>query len=241
MDCSPHPRQRPQCERVKTCEVTALKTLKDFSTKYFPPRALHILLAVSVLTNIVFVMNLNYQDITDNILAAMASPPRLEPADNIRGNPDAKVTVIAYTDYECSYCARLHTTLHTLAKETDIRLVYRHFPLESHQYAARAAEAAECAGAQGKFWEYSDDLFKSINKVHGDADFIQIASNLGMDSKPFAVCLSSGQFSSRVAAQRVDGLNRKLMAVPTFFVNGKRFNGAFPADQLNLYLVKNGA
>jgi len=218
-----------------------LRTLKDFYTRFFPRRALHILLAVSVLMNIVLVMNLNYQDITDNILAAMASPPRVEPSDHIRGNPNAKVTVIAYTDYECPYCARLHTTLHTLAKETDIRLVYRHFPLESHQHAARASEAAECAGAQGRFWEFSDDLFKSINKVHGDADFIQIASNLGMDSKPFADCLSSGQFSSRVAAQRVDGLNRKLMAVPTFFVNGKRFNGAIPTDQLKSFLMKSGA
>jgi protein-disulfide isomerase len=218
-----------------------LKTLKDFYTRFLPHRSLHILLAVSVLTNIVFVLKLYYPDITDNILAAMASPPRVEPADHIRGNPNAKVTVIAYTDYECSYCARLHTTLHTLAKETDIRLVYRHFPLASHQYAERAAEAAECAGAQGRFWEYSDDLFKSINKVHGDADLIRIASNLGMESKLFAGCLSSGQFSNRVAAQRVDGFNRRLMAVPTFFVNGKRFNGAISADQLKSFLIKSGA
>lgn len=217
-----------------------MKTLKDFYTRFLLPRSLRILLAVSVLTNIVFVLKVYYPDVTDNILAAMAPPPRVEPADHIRGNPDAKITVITYTDYECPYCAQLHATLHTLAKETDIRLVYRHFPLQSHEHAVRAAEAAECAGAQDRFWEYSDDLFKSINKVHGDADFIQIASNLGMDSKPFAVCLSSGQFSSRVAAQRVDGLNRKLMAVPTFFVNGKRFNGAMPTDQLKSFLVKSG-
>lgn len=172
---------------------------------------------------------------------AMAPPPRVEPSDHIRGNPDAKITVIAYTDYECPYCAQLHATMHTLAKETDIRLVYRHFPLQSHEHAERAAEAAECAGAQGRFWEYSDDLFKPSNKIHSDANFIQIASNTGLDSKVFAVCLSSGRFSSRVAAQRVDGLNRKLMAVPTFFVNGKRFNGAMPIDQLKSLLRNNGA
>ncbi|MEO8342205.1 MAG: DsbA family protein, partial [Gallionella sp.] len=75
----------------------------------------------------------------------------------------------------------------------------------------------------------------------GDADFIRIASGLGLDSKPFAGCLSSGQFSSLVAAQRAEGLNRKLMAVPTFFVNGKRINGVIPVDQLKSLLLKSGA
>ena len=215
--------------------------LKDFSARWLPPRVLHILLAVSVLTNIVWGLNLYYPDVMENIFAAMEPPPRLEPSDHIRGNPNAKVTVIVYTDFECPYCAQLHGMMLTLAKETDFRLVYRHFPLEFHQHAERAAEAAECASAQGKLWEYGDALFKSIKGVQGDADFIQIASGLGLDSKPFAGCLSSGQFSSLVAAQRAEGLNRKLMAVPTFFVNGKRINGVIPIDQLKSLLLKSGA
>lgn len=215
-----------------------MKALKDFYIGFILPRALHILLAVSVLTNIVFVSRLYYPDAMKDLLVAMASPPGIVSSDHIRGNPNAKVTVIVYTDFQCPYCARLHASMRTLVSETDTRWIYRHFPLESHQQAANAAQAAECAGAQGRFWEYSDALFEPNNKIDSDASFTRIASTLGLDSKMFAACLSSRQFSRRVAAQREDGLNRKITGTPTFFVNGKRFSGAIPIDQLKSVLMK---
>ncbi len=215
--------------------------LKNFSTWLLLPRVLSILLAVSVLTNIVWGVSLFYPDLAVSIRQAMEPPPRVEPLDHVRGNPNAKVTVIVYTDFECPYCTQLHEMLLTLAKETDFRLVYRHFPLQFHQHAQRAAEAAECASAQNRFWEYSDALFKSTKKVSSDAGFIQMASNLGLDIKLFTACLTSGHFSSRVAAQRAEGLSRNLMAVPTFFVNGKRINGVIPMDELKSLLLKKGA
>jgi protein-disulfide isomerase len=218
-----------------------LKTLKDFYSGFLRPQALTILLAVSVLTNIVFVSRLYYPDAIDNLRVAMESPPRAVSSDHIRGKPDAKVTVIVYTDFQCPYCTRLDASMRSLMPVTDTRLIYRNFPLDSHPQAAQAAEAAECAGAQGKFWEYSDELFASGEKLEDKNTFGKLASDLGVDMKAFDACLSSGKFKQRVADQREEGNKRRIRATPTFYVNGKRVIGAIPDDQLKQLLVSSGA
>ena len=218
--------------------VSALRTLKNRCSGYLSPRFLHSLLTLSVLTNLVFAVRVYYPDAMSSLRSAMTSPPTVMSTDHVRGNSDAKVSVIVYTDFQCTYCARLHASMHTLVGETDIRWVNRHFPLESHLQAANAAEAAECAGVQGKFWEYSDALFESARKLEGDTRLTRIASGLGLDTKVFAACLSSRQFSSRVSAQRQDGRNRNITGTPTFFVNGRRYSGVIPIDQLKSVLIK---
>lgn len=195
-------------------------------------RALYLLLAVSIATNIIMIARLFYPSAIQNLVMRMQSPPVATSSDHIRGDANAKGTVIIYMDFQCPFCARLHAEMLALYKETNTRWIYRHFPLDSHPYAEKAAEAAECAGAQGKFWEYSDGLFDPNFKIDNDSSFSQLASVVGLDSKVFAGCLSSGQFASRVAAQRVDGIRRRIAGTPTFFVNGKRFDGVIPPDQL---------
>jgi len=233
-------KQQLQAMFLEAREGAALKTLKDFCIGFFGLRALHALLAVSVLTNIVLVSRLYYPNAIEDLRAAMVAPPQVGSSDHIRGNPDAKVTVIVYTDFQCPYCTRLDASMRSLMQVTDMRLVYRHFPLDFHSQAANAAEAAECAGAQGKFWEYSDRLFASAENLGDRNTFDKLASDLGVDTKAFDTCLSSGEFKKRVADQRAEGTERRIGVTPTFYVNGKRFLGAIPEDQLKPLLVSSG-
>lgn len=205
--------------------------------RFLPPKVLYVVLAVSVVANASLVVWMSYSQQLRNVFLAMQSAPTIGPYDHVRGDRNAKATVIVFTDYQCPYCSRLHAMMQTLAKDSDFRLVYRHFPLEAHQVAERAAEAAECASEQNQFWEYSDSLFKPMAQVSHDADLTQVAENLGLNMNLFSGCLLSGRFGGIVAAQHADGLRRGLMAVPTLFVNGKRVSGVIPVDQLKTLLL----
>ena len=195
-------------------------------------RALHILLAISVLTNLVFVWRLYFPEALNEALAALQPPPALAASDHVRGNRDAAVTVIVYTDFQCPYCARLDASMRAPEHLARTRQVYRHFPLDSHPQAAAAAEAAECAGAQGKFWAYSDALFTSAEDLAKDGTFSGLAAALALDLKEFNGCLASGRFRQRVAEQFAEGKQRRIRGTPTFYVNGKRFSGALPDERL---------
>lgn len=203
------------------------------------PRLLGLLLGVSLLANIVLGTMTFYPYAIENLLVAMQTPPSAVASDHIRGNPKAQATIIAYIDFQCPYCARLHASLRSLTGATDARLIYRHFPLPSHPQAVLAAEAAECAGDQGKFWEYSDALFAPDLQIKGRSTLDQLASDIGIDTNTFAVCVSSGKFKQRVAAQREEGIKKRIRGTPTFFVNGKRFGGVLPDDQLKQLVAAN--
>ena len=113
----------------------------------------------------------------------------------MRGNPSAKFTVIEYADFQCPYCAKMHEAMKSVIKETDTRWVFRQFPIAGHPLAAKAAEASECAGDQGKFWEYSDALFE-LKAPMAEGTFLKIAQDLGLDWMFFSVCLNSGSTQS---------------------------------------------
>lgn len=202
-------------------------------------RALYILLAMSIASNIIIIVRVSYPKAIENLRVRLQAQPVVTPADHIRGNANATGTVIVYTDYQCPFCARLHATMLDLSKTSDFRWIYRHFPLDSHPYAEKAAEAAECGGEQGKFWEYSDGLFDPKFTIEKDSSLRKLAATIGLESKAFENCLASGRFASRVAAQRADGIKRRMAGTPTFFVNGTRFEGAILADQLRRALQHN--
>lgn len=196
------------------------------------PMVLHVLLGMSILTNIILLARLSYPHAIENFSIRMQAPPVVTSGDHIRGNPNAKGSAIIYMDFQCPYCAKLHEDMLVLYKQTNIRWIYRHFPLASHPYAEKAAEAAECAGAQGKFWEYTDGLFDSDFKIEADSSFAHLASAVGVNGNAFDACLSSGKFANLVDAQREDGIRRKISGTPTFFVNGRRFDGMIPPEEL---------
>ena len=197
----------------------------------FSKRLLIVLLAISILANIILITKIKFPDALHRILIAFIPAPEVVPTDHIRGNSNAKYTVIEYTDLQCPYCAQFHESMSVIMKQADVRWVYRHFPLPFHIFAQKGAEASECAGEQGKFWEYSDALFALKGNLT-DATFVKLAQDLKLDSNSFGLCVSSGKYATVVAAQRESGVKKMIQGTPTFWLNGKRFEGGVKLDEL---------
>lgn len=168
-----------------------------------------------------------------------------EKTDHIRGNKDAKVTLIEYSDFECPFCLRHLDTINQLLAnyKNDVRLIYRHFPLQSlHPEAQKAAEASECASLQGKFWEMHDKIFDA-NKAGnmGVQRWKDAAKELGLDVNKFSTCLDSGETSARVAQDQQEGGAAGISGTPGTFVNGKLVEGAVPLATFKSILEQEGA
>jgi len=152
--------------------------------------------------------------------------------DPVKGSKDAPVTIIEFSDFQCPYCGRFYQQTLPLIEENyiktgKVKIVYRDFPLSFHQYAQKAAEAAECAHEQGKFWEYHDKLFENQNALDV-ASLKQYASELGLDAQKFNDCLDSGKKASEVQKDFNDGSMYGVSGTPTFFINGIPLVGAQP-------------
>lgn len=157
----------------------------------------------------------------------------VDPGRPSRGPQDAKVTLVEFTDYQCPFCRRhFNETYQRLiaAYEGRIRYVVLNFPIARiHPLAPKAAEAAECAHEQGKFWEYHDALF-----VHADALGVESlkkhAMDVGLDRGRFEHCLDSGAKTDVVRKDMEDGRRYGVSATPTFFINGEKVTGAKPFE-----------
>ncbi|KRT66668.1 MAG: DSBA oxidoreductase [Candidatus Rokubacteria bacterium CSP1-6] len=110
-----------------------------------------------------------------------------------------------------------------------LRLVYKDFPLPGHTLARPAHEAARCAGAAGKYWEYHDRLFQAQPNFER-ADLLRYASDLGIPAEPFAQCLDGGRFRGLVEADIQQGRLLDVTGTPMFFINGQRIEGAAPFE-----------
>jgi protein-disulfide isomerase len=152
--------------------------------------------------------------------------------DAIKGDENAPVTIVEFSDYECPFCARFYSqTLNQIdeqyIKTGKVKLVYRDYPLGNHPNAPKAGEAAECAGEQGKYFEMHDKLFD--NGVSGGvASYKQFAGEIGLDQAAFDTCLDSGAQAAEVQKDFVDGTSYGVQGTPAFFVNGKLISGAQP-------------
>lgn len=155
--------------------------------------------------------------------------------DPQKGPEDAKVVIVEFSDFQCPYCKRFRdTTLDALLEKyaDNVRFVYRDYPLPAsmHPEAQNAAEAAECANEQGKFWEMHDLLY--ANQVTlGEAAYKDFAKQLGLDTQKFDECLSSHKYADEVAADQKDGESYGVTGTPTFFINGWRLVGAQPTSE----------
>lgn len=156
-------------------------------------------------------------------------------SDHIRGNKNAKITIVEFSDYQCPFCSRFHDTMkQVMAKyPNQVRWVFKHFPLESiHPYARKAALAAECAGEQNKFWEYSDAIY--ANQASLNDDYLTTAAkNLRLDTKKFGACLSSEKYASKVNADLQQGQGYGVRGTPGSFINGQTIPGAVPFEQVD--------
>jgi len=160
-------------------------------------------------------------------------PPMVEvgyDAARVKGSPQAPVTIVEFSDFQCPYCKQSESTLKDLLARYDgqVKIAWRDFPLrEIHPLAQTAAEAARCAGDQGKFWEFHDALFADQSKLK-EADLIASAKAIGLNEKSLRSCLASGKFKSKIEADLDEGRKVGVVGTPGFFINGVFLSGAQP-------------
>ncbi len=182
-----------------------------------------------------------------------ASPQAPQPVkisiddDPIRGDPNAPITIVEFSDFQCPFCARFH--LQTLPliieeyiEEGKVNLVYRDFPIQSiHPNALPAAVAAECANEQGRYWEYHDMLFEKQNGWNrldsntAISTFSQYATDVGLEQQQFDSCLGSGKYLEEVRGDLSDGRDYGITGTPGFFIGNDeigfvKLSGAQPFD-----------
>jgi len=154
--------------------------------------------------------------------------------DHIRGPANAPLTLVQYADFQCPHCAAAYPEVAAIANELSdsLRLVLRHFPLSQvHPQAQRAAEAAEAAAGHGRFWEMASLLYENQEELD-DHSLGRYARKAGLDLKRFRKELSSGVHSPRVRADYLGGVRSGVNGTPTFFINGKRYEGPFKSEAL---------
>ncbi len=155
--------------------------------------------------------------------------------DHAQGAPNAEVTLVMYGDYECRHSNLANSYVKQLQKwfgAGHLRFVFRHFPVSQiHPYAERAAEAAEAAGAQGRFWEMHDSLFFN-QKVPGDERLVRCADALNLDVERLMREVAEGIYRERVCEDFLSGVRCGVNGTPTFFVNGARYDGSYDFDSL---------
>jgi protein-disulfide isomerase len=171
-------------------------------------------------------------------VSILLRPPQVKVGYDVarlRGNPQAPVIIVEFSDFQCPYCRQAEPTLQNLAAKYggQVSLAYRDFPLrEIHPNAQLAAEAARCAGEQGKFWDYHDFVFAYPNMLNRDG-LSQQALNVGLNAKQFNSCLSSGKYRSAIEQDVQDGLKAGVEGTPGFFINGTMVSGVQSADEFD--------
>jgi protein-disulfide isomerase len=150
-----------------------------------------------------------------------------------RGPADAVVTVVVFSDFQCPFCSRLKPTLEQLLAKypSQVRLVFRQFPLSFHQNAQKAAEASLCAHDQGKFWELHDAMFADQSALAVDTLKAK-AAQLGMNAQAFGRCLDSGEKAGPVQADLEAGTAAGVSGTPAMFLNGRFLSGAVPLEDI---------
>lgn len=147
--------------------------------------------------------------------------------DHIAGSVDAPITLVEYGDYECPYCGRAFHILREVQARLGprLRLVFRHFPMsEVHPHAEAAAEAAEAASAQGKFWAMHERLFTHQRELDAD-DLIRHAAEVGIDTERMSRELADRIHQPRVREDFATGVRSGVNGTPTFFIHGIRYDG----------------
>jgi len=164
--------------------------------------------------------------------ARLALP--LSDRDHILAPETATVTLVEYGDYECPYCGLAHPIvkelLHRLGDQ--LRFVFRHFPLvQVHPHAEHAAQAAEAAGRQGKFWEMHDYLFEHQDALD-DVHLVQYAIDLNLDLPRFEQDFGDPAIIEHIREDILSGIQSGVNGTPTFFINGIRHDGSFDLDAM---------
>jgi protein-disulfide isomerase len=165
-------------------------------------------------------------------MATLKQPVTAE--DHAQGPESAEATLVEYGDYECPYCGEAYPIVKQVQKQfgKSLRFVFRNFPLsQMHPHAEAAAEVAEFAGAQGKFWQMHDQLYENQGRL-GEALYLSLGEELGLASTAMRQALKEGTFKARVRADFTGGVRSGVNGTPTFFINGHRHDGSFEFETL---------
>jgi len=193
-----------------------------------------------------------------NTIPAAAPPaqvaikkPEVTTDDHIRGNKNAKVTLVEYSDMECPFCKRFHPTMQQVMADygDKVKWVYRHFPLSFHANAQKEAEASECAaklGGNDGFWKYTDKIFeKTTSNGTGFAldQLVPLAKEIGLNESKFKSCLDTGEFAQKVKDQITTGTAEGVTGTPgTIIIDAKGGTqlvpGAVPYEQIKPMIEK---
>lgn len=168
-------------------------------------------------------------------VAIRLEPPRLAidvlPDDPVSGPASARIEIVEFSDFQCPFCKRVMPVLKQLTAKypTQVKLVWKDFPLPIHPDARPAAEAAQCARDQGKFWDYHDKLFASQNEMT-PANLKQWAGQMGMDAATFNACFDNATHRQRVQGDMSEGTRDGVSSTPTVFINGRAVVGSQPIE-----------
>jgi protein-disulfide isomerase len=160
----------------------------------------------------------------------------------IRGNPDALITIVEYSDFECPFCSRFHPTAQQAMDEygDKIRWVYRHFPLtQIHPEATPSAEASECVGEQkgaDGFWQFTDAMFENQQGGLSPALSRRVAGEIGVNLAQYDDCVAARKYQKKVEADQTSGAAAGVTGTPASFVNGAPVYGAVPYANLKVII-----
>lgn len=178
-------------------------------------------------------------DPSNAIAPQPTSVPVVTEDDQIRGNKNAEVTIIEYSDFECPYCGNFHPTLQQVMDNygDKVRWVYRHFPLSFHPQALPAANASECAAEQGKFWEFADAMYANQDKLSDDF-YKQVVTQNGLNVAKWQDCYTNKKYDSKVQSQAQSGASAGVNGTPGSFIIDKDGNaipikGALPYSSVS--------
>ena len=160
--------------------------------------------------------------------------PEVAGDDHVLGPADAPVTVVEYGDYECPYCRGAARDVHRMLEQYpgQVRFVFRNFPIaQLHPHAEQAAEAAEAAAAQGKFWPMYDLLLRPAAALDLDS-LLDYAAGLGLDTGRFRREVTGRAYAARIDRDLQGGLDSGVNATPKFYVDGQRIDGKLPLEGL---------
>jgi len=176
--------------------------------------------------------NVNAQAGNPTVGSDASNLKKITKDNHVRGNLNAPVMLVEFSDFQCPYCDKVHPTLQQLVEDYNgqVAWAYKHFPLDQlHPFARQAAEASECASEQGKFWEYTDELYANQQLISVDY-LTTLAKQLGLNSSDFEDCLTSGKYKALVNENQQEALSVGVTGTPGVYVNDQLVKGALPYE-----------
>ena len=185
-------------------------------------------------------------DVAAKAKSGPAPRPLLEDAvaiatngDPVRGPANAKVTIVEFSDFQCPYCASAAAKVNAVLAQypNDVKLVFKQFPLDMHPQARLAAQASLAAANQNKFWDLHDKMFANFRQLSRD-NIVSYAKDAGLDMTKFSADLETAQLKATINREVQEGVNVGVSGTPSFFINGKKYNGAMDPQSLKPVIDK---